>query len=111
MKDTFVFVEKRPLVSRAVGSSLPALGPRFDPAMVPYQLRLSRVSMGFEAASLMAAYRSRDPEVRAFVKDQNLVVYRIPGYSEEFVVGMTHRMALSPLRCFGLPCRGTARCP
>jgi hypothetical protein len=76
--DTFVFVEKRPLVSRAVGSGLSALGPRFDPAMAPYQLRLSRVSIEFEAASLMAAYRSRHPEVRVFVEDQNLVVYRIP---------------------------------
>ena len=79
VEDTFVFVEKRPLVSRAVGSSLAALGPRFDPAMAPYQLRLSRVSMEFEAASLMAAYRSGHPEVRVFVEDQNLVVYRIPG--------------------------------
>jgi hypothetical protein len=76
--DTFVFVEKRPLMSRAVGSSLSALGPRFDPAMAPYQLRLSRVSMEFEAASLMVAYRSRHPEVRVFVEDQNFVVYLIP---------------------------------
>jgi hypothetical protein len=76
--DTFLFVEKEPLVSRAVASGLSALGPRFDPAMVPYQVRLSRASIEFEAGRLLAAYRSRHPEVKVFVEDTNLVVYRIP---------------------------------
>jgi hypothetical protein len=77
--DTFVFVEKQPLVSRAMGSSLSALGPRFDPAMAPYQVQLSRASMEFEAGRLLAAYRSRHPDVQVFVEDKDLIVYRIPG--------------------------------
>jgi hypothetical protein len=77
--DTFVFVEKQPLVSRAMGSGLSALGPRFDPAMAPYQVQLSRASMEFEAGRLLAAYRSRHPAVQVFVEDKNLIVYRIPG--------------------------------
>jgi hypothetical protein len=78
VKDTFVFVEKRPLVSRAVGSSLSALGPRFDPAMAPYQLGLSRASMEFQAGRLMAAYRSCHLEVLVFFEDKDLIVYRVP---------------------------------
>jgi hypothetical protein len=78
VRDTFVFVEKRPLVSRTVGSSLSALGSRFDPAMVPYQLRLSRASMEFEAGRLMAAYRSYHLDVRVFFEDDDLIVYQIP---------------------------------
>jgi hypothetical protein len=78
VKDTFVFVEKRPLVSRTVGSSLSALGPRFDPAMAPYLLRLSRGSMEFEAGRLMAVYRSGHPDVRVFFEDKDLIVYQIP---------------------------------
>lgn len=76
--DTFVFVEKQPLVSQATGTGLWALGPRFDPAMAPYQVRLSRASMEFEAGRLLAAYRSHHPGVRVFVEDKNLIVYRIP---------------------------------
>jgi hypothetical protein len=78
VKDTFVFVEKRPLLSRTVGSALSALGPRFDPAMAPYQLRLSRASIEFEAGHLMAAYRSCHPDVWVFFEDKDLIVYQIP---------------------------------
>ena len=76
---TFVFVEKQPLASRAMASGLLALGPRFDPAMAPYQLRLSRASLQFQAGRLLAAYRTHHPEVEVYLEDRNLVVYRIPG--------------------------------
>jgi len=46
--------------------------------MAPYQVRLSRASMEFEAGRLLAAYRSRHPDVQVFVEDKNLIVYRIP---------------------------------
>ena len=75
--DTFVFVEKRPLVSRALGLSLAELGTRFEPAIAPYQLRLSRASLEFEAGRLLAAYRARHSDVQVFVEDENVVVYRI----------------------------------
>jgi hypothetical protein len=46
--------------------------------MAPYQLRLSRASMEFEAGRLMAAYRSCHPDVRIFFEDKDLIVYQIP---------------------------------
>jgi len=75
--DTFVFVEKRPLVSRALGLSLAELGTRFEPAIAPYQLRLSRASLEFEAGRLLAAYRARHSDVQVFIEDENVIVYRI----------------------------------
>jgi hypothetical protein len=46
--------------------------------MVPYQLRLSRASMEFEAGRLMAAYRSCHPDVLVFFEDKDFIVYRVP---------------------------------
>ena len=75
--DTFVFVEKRPLVSRALGLNLAELGTRFEPAIAPYQLRLSRASLEFQAGRLLAAYSARHSDVQVFIEDENVIVYRI----------------------------------
>ena len=77
--DTFVFVEKQPLTSRAMASGLSELGPHFDPPMAPYQLRLNRASLQFQAARLLAAYRATHSGTEVFLEDQHLIVYRIRG--------------------------------
>jgi len=77
--DTFVFVEKEPLTSRSMASGLSELGPRFDPPMAPYLLRLNRASMQFQAARLLAAYRATHRGTEVFLEDQQLIVYRIRG--------------------------------
>jgi len=77
VRDTFVFVEKQPLTSVRMASDLSELGPRFDPPIVPYQLRLNRASLQFQAGRMMAAYRATHRDVQVFLDDPVLIVYRI----------------------------------
>jgi hypothetical protein len=75
--ETFVFVEKQPLMSRGMASGLSGLGSHFDPPTAPYLLRLNRASMQFRAARLMAAYTATHRNGDVFFEDQHVIVYRI----------------------------------
>jgi hypothetical protein len=74
--NTFLFLEKKPLASPQLSLTLPSLGQAFDPTIAPYHLRLSRASLQFRAARLIAAYIASHT-VEIYHEDDELVVFRL----------------------------------
>jgi hypothetical protein len=79
--DTFIFVEKEPLVTDQLSLGLQYLRQPFDPVVASYHLRLNRASLHFRAARLISAYRQTH-SVETFYEDPRFAVFRIRTQSE-----------------------------